>query len=406
MRTLAAGLLAAAAILAAGPAAAKDGWKDLLAEAKAKARASENGKASALFGEALALAQKQGDLLAEQEAFDAFREFLERLPGPPKEGGREVESIAGGSREALAAVLSKLDPKRCGAFVSAPCLAGDLLVLAVEKGDGRFVEQAAAALAPHAKGGKSGLGLATLAKLGAALKARTPGEDPAAADAPLEEAFAAAVQENWTDLAMAAGVELAARAAARPGEAAPAKAAVERLARLLAPETDLRLCTWLRSMVDVRLKGAPEEVLKPFADAFAARVGGSASSAGGRGGRGGEGADSAAPVSPLGEALRKAPRGSPLGTVARAKGGFEFRVAWDAKFRGVHQHQDGVKHLDEGGLTVSFLAWSVAMRMADPEGTRGQPGESSRPEEGRAFYRLARGETWALSKEGIVSIGK
>jgi hypothetical protein len=150
-------------------------------------------------------------------------------------------------------------------------------------------------------------------------------------------------------------------------------------------------------------------VRKPYEDAVAAAFG--PGSAGGRGGRGGAGGAGGAggrageePVSPLGTALRKTPRGKPLATVARTGIGFELRVSWDPKFRGIHERQDGVKHMDEGGLTLSFADWSVGVAMVDPVGTRGQPGEGSHPRPGRAFYRLAPGETFALLKEGAVQV--
>lgn len=406
MRTCTSAFVFAAAAAFAAPAApAKDMVQDLLAKAKEKARAAEVMEAAGLYGDALALAQKQADLLVEQEVFDAFTEFLQKVPRPPREGGREVASTTGTPRDVLAAVLSRLDAKRCGAFVSAPCLAGDLLLEAIGKGDGKFVKEAAAALAPHAKG-KSGLGLATLAKFGATLQETPSGAAPPAGGGPLELIFATASQEGWIDVAMAAGVELAARDLARPDGAAAAKASVERLAALVTAKTEARLVVWIREAADARLKGASEEVLKPLADAIAGIGGQSVSAAGGAGGAGGKGGEAGKPISPLGEVLRKGGRGGPIGTATRTKEGFEFRVAWDPKFKGVHQHQDGVKHLDDGGLTVAFLDWSVAARMADPVGTRGQPGESSHPEPGRAFYRIARGETWTLRADGVVAVGR
>src|SRR5688572_19363420 len=130
-------VFAAAAAFAAPAASAKDTVQDLLAQAKEKARAAEVMEAAGLYGDALAL--------VEQEVFDAFTEFLQKVPRPPREGGREVASTTGTPRDVLAAVLSRLDAKRCGAFVSAPCLAGDLLLEAIGKGDGKFVKEAAAA---------------------------------------------------------------------------------------------------------------------------------------------------------------------------------------------------------------------------------------------------------------------
>jgi len=395
-------VLAAALAVSSPVASAKGTVQELLAQAKEKARAGEPAAAAGLFGDAFALVQKQSDLVVEQEVFDAFREFVERLPPPPLEGGKEVASVAGSPRDALAAVLCRLDPKRCGGFVSAPCLAGDLLLVAIEKGDGKYVKEAAVALAPHAKG-KSGLALATLAKLAAVLQETPSGAAAPADGGALDSIVATATQEEWIDLAMAAGVERAARAVARPDGAAAAKTAVEALAALVTPKTSPRLVSWLRMTTTARLKGAPEELLKPLTAAFAAQGG---SSAAGAGGRGANGADSAKPVSPLGDILRKGSKAALVGIASRTKEGFEFHVAWDPKYKGVHQHQDGVTYLDDGGLTVAFLDWAVALQMADPAGTAGQPGGRSDPEPGRAFYRVGRGESWSVRADGVVTVGK
>ena len=93
-----------------------------------------------------------------------------------------------------------------------------------------------------------------------------------------------------------------------------------------------------------------------------------------------------------------------MATVERTATGFEFRVSWDPKFRGLQKRTDGTRYLDEGGLTLGFADWAVGVAMADPEGLMGQPGESSRMKAGHAWYRLARGETWSLSKDGVVVI--
>lgn len=392
---MAAVVLAAAAAFAAPAALAKDSVQDLLAQAKEKARGAEPAKAAALYGDAFAQVHKQGDLVVEQEVFDAFAEFLGKLPPVP-------EAASGGERakgfdhpEALAIVLRKLDPKRCGAFISAPCLAGELLLVDVGRGTTDFLADAAAVLAANVKAGKAGIGIALTAKFAGALQGK---------DADLDQVMASAEAEGWTDLAMAAGIEKMARAAARADGAADAKAVIAKLASMVTPKEDRNLCIWMRATVQKRLKGAHEDWMAPLNDAITALGGHTASGAGGRGGAGMDAGEEN--ITPLGRILRKSPRGSVLGTASRTKEGFELRVPWDPKFKGVLERQEGVKHLDEGGLTVSFFGWSACARLVDPVGNLGQPGEASSPDEGRAFYRLARGETWTLRSDGVVTVGK
>jgi hypothetical protein len=399
-----ASILLAAVLAAAAPvprAAAKDPLKDFLSDAKEKARASESAKAADLYGQALALCHRQADLLAEQEAAEAFREFLERLPPPPVVGGEEASATAVDQRRALAIVMGRLDPKRCGAFASAPCIAGELVCMAAERGDGLLLQEASAALAPHAK--SKSMGLALLSRFAAALQppATTPGGP--ADDAALEEVLAAAGRQSWSDLGAAAALELAARAAARPGQVEAAVKAAERLAGFLGPGADPALRNRIQAAAMRRLKDAPEEVRNVLFPKES-----SSSAAGGRGlpgGRGGEGSGPGKEASPLGAFLRKAPRGAVLGTMTRTKGGFELRVAWDPKFKGVHEHQDSVMYLDDGGLTVSVHDWAVALAVVDPVGTAGQPGARPTPPPGAAFYRVGHGESWVLKSDGTVAVG-
>ena len=199
---------AATVLLLVGTAQGGDDWKSTLAEAKTQARASEHLKAAGLFGDAFAAVQKAGDIVGEQEVDEAWREFLDRVPEVPRRGGQEVSSTVPGPREVTAALMERLDPARCGAFVSAPCLAGDLLLDAIRRGDGRYVAEAAAVLEPHGKGPKSGTGLKVLAMLARGTKEAASADGKAAAS--LVEARDAALRQDWTDLSLAAGVELAA----------------------------------------------------------------------------------------------------------------------------------------------------------------------------------------------------
>lgn len=386
------GLLVVATValaLAGGAAKAEDPGEDLLARAGAKARSGAPEEAAALYGEALAAAQKEGDLLEEQAAANAFLDLVGNLRGKSPEG-------------VLAAALGKMDAKRCGAFVSAPLLAGEVVLSVALTGEPKNLAAAAAVLQPHAKSAKSGLWIRTAALLAKSM-GTARGESPAAAAASLQEAIDAALAEQWADLALAAGVELAALQL-RLGDKEKARAAVGAAVSLLGPKTEQRYLRWWNGAAETRLKDAPEEVLEPWKNSAAYMPqGGSVSAGGGRGGAGGSGGSGA---SPLGKALMKASRTTALATAARTRDGFEVRVSWDPKFRGVQQRQDGQRYLDDGGLTLAFADWGVSVALLDLTGGHGQPGESSEAETARAFYRLARGETWGLSKDGAQISGK
>jgi hypothetical protein len=390
---------AAAMLLAAGAARAGEDWKADLAEAKAQAKASEHLKAAGLFGEALAAVQKAGDLVAEQEIADAFFEFLEKVPAPPRGTATGSATPVFGPRDAKAAVMARLDPARSGAFVSAPCLAGELLLDAIRAGDGRFVAEAAAILEPHGKGAKSGAGLKVLAILARGMKEAAAGEEKAAAT--LAEVRDASVRQNWTDLALAAGVELAALPA-KKGDAAKARAAVAALAKLVSVKVDRRHLAWCGDALRDRLRELPAEVQKPFADVVAPIL--QKGEPGTEGGKSGAGVDSENPVSPFGNAHGRTEAGKPLATVARTDKGFELRVEWDPKFRATRARESGVGYLDEGGLTVALSNWSVGLALVDLVGNRAGPAGLHVPTPGQAFYRLAPEETWTLTKDGLVQV--
>ena len=391
---------AAATLLLAGAAGAGDlEWRAKLARAHEHARASEHLKAADLYGEVLAAAQKMGDLLDEQEAAEAFFEFLEKVPEQGRGTATGSSSMAAGPREAKAAVMARLDPARCGAFVSAPCLAGELILDAIRSGDGRFVPEAAAVLEPHGKGPKSGAGLKVLAMLARGAKEADAGDERAAAT--LGEARDAALRQDWTDVGMAAGVELAVLHG-KKGDTEKAREVVASLAKLVSPKADRRHLVWCRDALNGRLKDLPAEVRGPFTEAVAPLL--QKGEPGSDGGTGGAASDSDNPGSPFGRAFRKAAAGKPLATVARTADGFEFRVAWNPKFRASRVRASGVGYLQEGGLTVALANWSVGLALLDLKGTLGGPEGLHVPRPGQAFYRLAPEESWTLTKDGLVQI--
>lgn len=362
---------------------------DPIADARAAARSGDGAKTGELLGEAVARAHRAGDLLAEQEAAEAWREIL----------SKRRQMATGDALEA--ALLAKLDPKRCGAFFSAPVLAGDLLLESAATGECPDLPKHAAILRPFIKGGKSGTGLAVLARLASGM-VEARGAAPDKGVEFLDSALKSAGEEGWADIGVAAGVELAALHL-KQGREDAAAAAVGAFAALLTARSGNRLRNLATKAVEKRLAGAPEKVLAPWKSAQE-YLSPATSSAGADGGAGADGASSPHPVSPLGEALKKLPAGRILATVERIDRGFELRVSWDPRFRGTLKEVEGTKYLDDGGLTVGLSDAGVALRMTDPRGLDGQPGASSEREEGLAWYRLARKETWNLSKDGVVTI--
>jgi len=386
-----AALLAAAwlvPLLAPPSPVPKESLKDLLAEAEAKSRASKPLEAAALYGQAIALGHRNGDLLQEQEAAEAFLRFYAGTDGD-------------GRREAAAAALAKLDAKRCGAFVSAPLLAGEVLLAEVAKGDGKLVAEAAAVLGWHARNARSGAAIAATASFAAAVK-EARGGDPSKAALPLNEVLDLAVEQDWTDLALAAGAELAVLRL-KGGDAAGAAAAVGSAAALISPKTERRHLEFFKELSEVRLKDAPEAVLKPWHDAMGYLKKDAPGVGAPDGGAGGDAAG-ARRESPFGAAVKPGAKTRVLATVSRTKEGFDLRLGWDPKFRSAFAHPPGVRHVTEGGLTLAFADRSVSARAGDPVLGNGPPGADSQPAPGRAFYRLARGETWTLHRDGVVFI--
>jgi hypothetical protein len=109
-------------------------------------------------------------------------------------------------------------------------------------------------------------------------------------------------------------------------------------------------------------------------------------------------------VSKVGAALPKHPKGKPLVTVRRTPAGFEVRQAYDPKFRTTFPYGDGVRHLADGGVTLSFHGPAVGLAMIDPVGLDGQPGEAGGRPASRAFYFLGTDERWGVTKEGLVQV--
>ncbi|MCI0342077.1 MAG: hypothetical protein L0216_13200 [Planctomycetales bacterium] len=389
----------------ASPAEAQESVRGLLAEAESQVAAKEFLEAAGTYGRAVAIAQSGADLLAEQEAAEKLEGFLGRAPARPRAfPGAMVDGKPLLESDLLAAILKPLDPKRSGAFVSAHALALAILLQATADGERGRVPDAARALASHAAARESGRCAKTVALYAEGLEAAGKG-DGARAVAALAKALEAFVKHGFADLAVPAGTELAALRLAS-GDAPGAAAALSATAKALDERTDPHVAGIWRRLVASRLKGAPPAVLAPYERAMEPfSKGGTVSAAGGAGGRGG---DSRNLVSAIGHALPGWPAEKPLLAVKRAGGGFEVRLAFDPTHNHTQPFKAGLQWHAHGGVTLGFHGFSVGLRMVDPMGTRGQPGGSSAPPPpARAFYRLAEGEVYNLTRRGVsISAGR
>jgi hypothetical protein len=355
----------------------------VLAEAAAAVKAGQSDVAAKAFGRAAAIAHKANDLLAEQRVAEALWPFLD---GPRDRA------------DALAGVLPDLDPKRAGAFVSAGTIASELILVATSTGDMKHVKAASKVLASQAALQKCGKAARAFSVYAKALEtvAATKGTDVSDA---LAKVVAEAIAQGWTDVAIHAGTELAAQLHTS-GKSSEAKLALAVVAAIIKPDTDPDLVQVWRGIVNSRLKDAAPDTLAPFTDAMKpfARI--SVSAAGGVGGAGG----TPGGQSKLGKAWNNLPAIQSFVTVKRLDDGFEITEAFDSALKAKQPLENGLRYRGEGGVTLSFRGRGVALRMLDLEGTRGQPGATSGLPPGVPLYRLAKGETWSLSRQGVVAI--
>jgi hypothetical protein len=300
---------------------------------------------------------------------------------------------------AILNLIEVLPADRGQAFVSAHALAGHLLLMATRNQDRRFVEKAAKVLSRYARGRHHGRCAEAMDRYAKGLVALHAGDDAKAAKE-LTAALAVMAEEGWTDLAIHAGTECAATWL-RMGEAGRATKAMSDVAGTFEGKKIASLVNTWRKLIAARLADAPPEVVAPLEKANEPfRSGQSVGAAGGAGGRGGH----AGMISKIGEALPRLPAKKPMLTVARTEEGFVWRQLYDRSFERTVKPKPLLHHTEEGGVTLSFFDQAVALCMVDPEGRRGQPGEGSEPHSLRPFYHLARGETFGVTKQGVVTI--
>lgn len=407
-------ILASALLLSfalAEGAAAKDQSRAQAAfrEAKALAEKRQGLAAAERFGEAIALAQAAADLETESQAAEALDDIVSSAPRPrPATGGAGATGTEQptSSLALLAAAMRKLDPARCGAFVSAPVLARNVLLAASESGEMRHVPDAAAVAAKHAMRAGSGRCAEVVARYAEGLCAILE-KRPADATAPLQSATEDAAKSGWPDLATHAGTELAVAWLAA-GDEAKATAAVAAVAARVPDEMDGSVVSRWMACLNARLADAPAAVRKPADDAIRsypeARRAGRDGGAGGAGAAGGAAGEE--PVSDVGRLFRKLAAGKSFVSVTCTAAGHDVRWATAPKKKLLRPFSLGEQFVDEGGVTLGFAGRSVALRRVDLVGLDGKPGDHGDVGPVRAHYLLADGETWSVTKSGVVTISR
>ncbi|MHC4960104.1 MAG: hypothetical protein ACYTGN_17235 [Planctomycetota bacterium] len=321
-------------------------------------------------GATLAKAQKAGDLAAIQAA---------------------VRDLEPRGAAALHALMRDLDPRRSGAFVSAHILARNLVLDATRTGDMRFVADARTVMAAH---GGTGRCARTMALYADALVS-----EPREAAFLLDKALATMRAEAWTYLSMHAAVELAATRI-RLGDAAAAARAIASIEEVYPKGADRMLRPVLQRLYGARLEGAPHAVAKAYERVVAPHAGGLRGlRAGGPGGRVRDRRPGRVAV-----ALPGFPADRPLVTVRRTAAGFVLREAFDAEFAHTQKPRDGLWYHADGGVTLGF--WGHAVGVACVGGERQPSPKYKGPPAHRAYYFLARDETWGFDKRGNVVIRK
>lgn len=408
MSRLGTGFLLGALLWTSGTVVAGESPQTLLDEAKALSKNGESLKAAGRFGDAVAAAQAAGDLQAEESIAQALEELVRKVEMDAIRRRAQPDASAAPADAPsvpalLVAVMRPLDAGRCGAYVSAPVLARNLLLLATESGDFGPVADVAAVAAAHARKPASGRAAAVVAKYAEGMRAEADGKFDVAAPL-LDTAATDSAKAGWLDLVAHAGTE-AAFAWVKAGSPEKAAASMTAAASAVGATPNLNRINGWSGFAKKRLADAPEAVTKPLADLVEKSKGpNSVSAAGGRGGRGGKAGEE--PVSDIGKLLPKLAKGKPFVTVKCTPKGLEIHWTTGADEKPVRPFDEMVRIAEAGGVTLALQNRSVALMMVDLKGTRGQPGEASEASQVRAFYLLADGETWSVSKEGIVTIAR
>ena len=362
-----------------------------IATAEAFAKDGKPVEAAAAYAEAMTAALKTKDVTEMEKVATSMRKEMGR--------SRAARDASAGIAGAL---LAGLDAKRNAAFLSRGLWSHHCLLDATRTGDRTNVDEACAAAIAYAKVSKAGAYAKAMGTYAQGLLHAAKQEYGKACPF-LQKTVDVMCKERWAMPAVLAATEAAAAYAAA-GQVELAKKVLATGGKALDASGDRAVAQMWRAAVTNTLAGADEEVLKAANSAVGKHMqrGGSAGAAGGRGGKGGRGGGG--DESKVGAAWKKLSKKKPFVTVKRTSAGFEIRQSFDKRFEATQSIAHGVKHHDDGGITLSFFDGGVRLHMVDLKGLRGQPGESSEPRAFELFFPLAVGETWGVTKSGDIVI--
>jgi hypothetical protein len=326
----------------------------------ATARGNDGADARKL-GAAIAKAQKKNDLLAEQQLWGQARDtFADRDPRP-----------------LWVALMESLDPARGGAFVSAHPLAERIVYTCIERNDTEHLAAATEVLGARSKAKGAGRHVGLVLRLARAVADKGKGADSVCVEA---------AEHGWPELAGMAAT------ATFQGEGGDAKKAEDAVVDAMIKANDPALAiAWAQPIkkgltTNARAVSAVTRVMQKIGAIVVQPLGGTT---------GGTGGSSTA----LAKKWRKLTKRKPIATLAR-NGDLQLVHKFE-KFELKLKSRPGVKLHTHGGLVLALNRFGVAVRRLEVKGAGATGDEAEVPGPFDLVYRLAKGETWALTRSGV-----
>ncbi len=157
-----------------------------------------------------------------------------------------------------------------------------------------------------------------------------------------------------------------------------------------------------RTLFTWRLPDAPPELVAMIDKLLPS--GNRSGSSGGAGGAGGRGRSANDPGSKFGQGIAKMSTKKVMLSVKRTKDGWVVREGYDKKYETNHPFSAGVEFITDDGVSIARCGHAIALDFLDEKGGVGGSGGSSHPSPWLSFYHRAEGETWQLTRGGIVTI--
>jgi len=369
--------------------------RELLDRAIALTRGDDRAATAVAFGRAARSAHDKSDPLIEQEIVRPLADFLVPMQAEP-------EALLA----AITLVVTRLDARRTGAFVSVPGLGLDALYLATASGKIEDVVDTAGYVALWAgpKGREPCIAARSIGRYARALERLGSSNSAVAREAAIADLDAArrgAQQHGFQELLLSVTAELIVQLD-NAGEYAKAHAALDAFSR---PTWALEKQCWLDfdGILRKRLGKGAARYVSSKDDRYAGGRGKlrAVFQEGGLGGRRGR----AGAMSPLGEAWSDA-GDRRIVSVTRGSKGFRIRPGFARAPAATEQFAERRHTRYVGGVTVAFFGKSVAVFGLDLSGSAGRHRPSDQRESFHAFHLLADGETIAFSKESGMAFSR